>query len=157
MSEVFHDWIWGLTAAAIVTALAGSLCEKGAVSRVLRLSCGLLLLVTLLGPFRSLDWEEYAGAIRRSRETADELTGELQERNQTLERLYIEEECSAYILGEARKLGLEGYAEVRTRWMDEAFVPWEVTLSFGNQAEEKSLSALIQAELGIPGERQYWQ
>lgn len=155
MNELLHNWVWGLTTAALLSACANALCDKGAVSRVLRFACALLLLSALLGPFRGMDWEEYALALRETRESAKALSGELEERNQSLERLYIEEECNAYILDEAKKLGLEGHAEVRAKWMDNAFLPWEVTLCFGENAEIKVLSALIEAELGIPEERQY--
>ena len=155
MNALLHDWVWGLTTAAVLAACANALCDKGAVSRVLRFACALLLLSALLGPFRGMDWEEYALALHEARESARALSGELEERNQSLERLYIEEECNAYILDEAKKLGLEGHAEVRAKWTDKAFLPWEVTLRFGEEADLQALSALIEAELGIPEERQY--
>ena len=157
MNELLHNWVWGLTTAAILSTCANALCNKGAVSRVLRFACGLLLLSALLGPFRGMDWEEYALALREMKESAKALSAELEERNQSLERLYIEEECSAYILDEARKLGLEGHAEVRAKWMDNAFLPWEVTLYFNESANTRALTDIIEAELGIPEERQYRQ
>ncbi len=157
MSELLHDWVVGLTSAAILVACGGALCEKGAVSRVLRFAGGLLLLFALLGPLQGLDWEEYALALSEARALTEELSGELEERNRNLERLYIEESCAAYILDEAEKLGLEGSVEVRARWMDNAFLPWEATLSFPESPARKSLAGSIASELGIPEERQYWQ
>lgn len=155
MNELLHNWIWGLTSAAILASCANALCDKGAVSAVLRFACGLLLLSALLGPLQGMDWTEYALALRETKESAKALSREIEEQNQSLARLYIEEECEAYILDEARKLGLEGRAEVRAKWMDNAFLPWEVTLSFGEAANTRALSARIEAELGIPTERQY--
>ena len=157
MSKLMHDWILGLTAAAMLAACAGTLCGKGGAAGVLRFAGGLLLLTALLGPLQGMDWGEYALALSEARALSEELSGELEEKNRDLERLYIERECSAYILGEARKLGLDGSGEVRARWMDSTFLPWEVRLSLGESPERKTLSGRIEAELGIPEERQYWQ
>ncbi len=157
MTTLLHDWIWGLTAAAILAACAQNLCDKGAVSAVVRFACALLLLFALLGPFRAWDKEEYALAVRDAKEREKELSGQLAETKERLERLFIEKECSAYILDEAEKLGLEGQAEVRVRWMDNAFLPWEAELSFGEAEARRELSARIESELGIPEERQIWR
>ena len=157
MSELMHNWILGLTAAAMLTACAGILCDKGGTAKVLHFAGGLLLLSALLGPLQGLDWQEYALALSEARELSEKLSGELEEKNRDLERLYIEKECAAYILDEARKLGLEGSVEVRAKWMDSAFLPWEARLSFAESQARKTLSGRIEAELGIPEGRQYWQ
>ena len=50
MMELLRAWLTGITAAAILCALANSLMPEGAVRRVGKLACGLLMLSAVLRP-----------------------------------------------------------------------------------------------------------
>ena len=50
MMELVGNWLTGVTAAAILCALANSLMPDGPVRRVGRLACGLAVLAAVLGP-----------------------------------------------------------------------------------------------------------
>ena len=50
MMELLRAWLTGITAAAILCALANSLMPEGAVRRVGKLSCGLVMLAAVLRP-----------------------------------------------------------------------------------------------------------
>ena len=50
MMDLVGNWLTGVTAAAILCALANSLMPDGPVRRVGRLACGLAVLAAVLGP-----------------------------------------------------------------------------------------------------------
>ena len=101
--------------------------------------------------------DAYSLSLSKYRDRVAELSGELEDTRQRLNRTYIEEQSAAYILDEAQALGAEGRAEVRARWRDNSWVPWEASLELtgGTDVREK-LKNRIEAELGIPKERQSW-
>ncbi len=157
MTELLHNWILGLTASCIVTACALAVSPKGPVERVTRLVCGIVLTAALLAPLSELDMDAYAVSLAEYRDAAARLTQELEETEERLNRVYIEQECAAYILDEARTLGAEGGAEVRARWRDNCWTPWEAELTLNaDAAQRRELSEYIAAQLGIPAERQDW-
>ena len=157
MTELLRQWIMGLCAASIITACAQTITPSGAVKKVLRLVCGLVLTLVLVSPLGKPDLESYALSLAAYRERVAALTEELSETEKRLDRVYIEEGCAAYILDEAHALGLEGRVEVRAKWRDDCWVPWEVRLHMNRSEEQRRrLSACITGELGIAEERHYW-
>jgi len=155
--EVLRSWILGLTSVCILTAAALTLTRGGPLSRMTRFVCALVLTAVLLSPLLSPDMDVYALSLAEYRRTAAALTEDMGRTEQELNRLYIEAECAAYILDEARRLGLEGRAEVRAKWRDNCWVPWEAELTLrGESGQRRKLSAVLEAELGIPAERQSW-
>ena len=73
-----------------------------------------------------------------------------------MERRVIEAECAAYISSRADVLGLEpGGISVEARWSEEGYwYPWSCRIA---AAENAALSDAVEAELGIPRERQSWE
>jgi len=157
MTELLRQWIIGLCGASVITACAQSIVPAGAVKKVLRLISGLVLTLTLISPLARPDLDDYALSLAGYHESVLALTEDLNEQEKRLERLYIEEGCAAYILDEAHALGLEGRVEVRAKWRDDCWVPWEVQL-YMNASEEsrQRLAARLEGELGITAERQSW-
>ena len=157
MTELLRQWIMGLCAASVITACALSITPNGAVKRVLRLVCGVVLTMVLVSPLLQPDMTGYAFSLADYRNRAAALTEELKDTEKRLNRMYIEERCAAYILDEAHALGLEGRVEVRAKWRDDCWVPWEVQL-YMNASEEsrQRLAARLEGELGITAERQSW-
>lgn len=157
MTEWLRQWIIGLCAASVITACAQSITPGGAVKKVLRLICGLVLTLVLVAPLGELDMDSYALSLASYRSRVAALTEELDETEKRLDRLYIEEGCAAYILDEAHALGLEGRVEVSAKWRDDCWVPWEASLHMsGTEEQHRRLAARLTAELGIVEERQYW-
>ena len=157
MTELLREWIIGLCAASVITACAQSIVPGGAVKRVLRLICGLVLTLVLISPLARPNREDYALSLAAYHMQISDLTEELQETEKRLNRMYIEERCAAYILDEAHALGLEGRVEVRAKWRDDCWVPWEARLYIKADNENKRrLSARLEGELGIAAERQTW-
>ena len=157
MTELLREWITGLCAASVITACAQRIVPGGAVKKVLRLICGLVLTMALISPLAGPDTADYALSLADYHERVAALTEELGQTEKRLDRMYIEEHCAAYILDEAHALGLEGRVEVRAKWRDSCWVPWEARLYIKADAEAKArLSARLEGELGIAAERQSW-
>ena len=155
MIEWMHDWIMGLTSACIITAVAQMLNREGGVARVTRLVCSLVLCAVLFSPLAKLDLDAYSLSLADYRSRAEALTGDLAAQERRLRRVYIEEECAAYILDEAHALGAEGRVEVKAKWREDNWVPWEVSAELHGGADVRGkLSAFITANLAIPEERQ---
>ncbi len=155
--EVLRSWILGLTSVCLLTAAALALTARGPLSRMMRFVCGLVLTTVLFSPLLSPDMDEYALSLAEYRSSAAALTGDMERTREELNRLYIEAECAAYIVDEARSLGMDGRVEVRAKWRDNCWVPWEAELTLiGDDKQRGRLEALLEAELGIPAERQSW-
>lgn len=156
--ELVTNWIRALVGAAVFCALAAALCPEGRPKRVLRAACGVVMAAALLSPVAALDTEALPKAMARYSEAARRQAESAAESADRLNRTIIESECEAYILDKATQLGLDGlWAEVTARWSDEGFwYPWEARLG-GPESVRAELERLIEAELGIPAERQSWE
>ena len=102
--EWLSDWLIGVTAAAILCALADRLMPEGSVRRVSKLAMGLVMLAALLRPLVQVEtsspldvWADYQA---RTAAQAQELEAE---RDQAMKRI-IEQEFSAYIVDKAAQL-----------------------------------------------------
>ncbi|MBQ3275432.1 MAG: hypothetical protein IJH47_00035 [Oscillospiraceae bacterium] len=151
-------WILGLTGASILAALAGQLTPEGPVKKVTGLVCGVMLAGVMLSPLVRADREILSDALSDYRQTAEELTADVEARENRLIRTFIQEQCRAYILDEAQLLGITDLScTVRVKWRDESWVPYEVSLITDASAEERRrLGDYLDGELGIPEERQHW-
>ena len=150
------EWITGVFAASLLSALALGLCPPGRVRAVTRMVCGILCALAVAGPLARLDTGVIAAEIAAYERKARLITEKGEEEGKMLERTYIEEECAAYISGRAAELGAEAEGvSVLARWDDGALLwyPWEVT--FPGAYDEK-LSRAVESELGVPAERQKW-
>lgn len=150
------QWLSGIVGASLLSSVAMTLTPQGRVRSVTRLVCGILCALSLVSPLLSADIDRLAVGIAEYEQKAETVTQKAEEEAKMLERTYIEEECAAYILAKATETGAEICGvSVTARWDDEALVwyPWEVSLD-GIYSED--FSAAIEAELGIPFQRQSW-
>ena len=146
-------WIRALAGAAVFCAIALALCPEGRPKRVLRAACGVVMAAAL-----GLDMQALPEAVARYGEAARSVAGEAGQEADRLNRTIIERECAAYILDKADALGLAvSSAAVTARWSEEGFwYPWESRAAC-SESDRETLSAVIEAELGIPAERQSWE
>lgn len=155
MSEILSAWIRALVGAGMFCAVAMALCPKGKARKVLSLACGCVMLSALLSLVASIDLADYSRAAARYTQAAREAAEGAQETAKTLERSVIERECETYISDRAAAMGVTpGGVNVTARWSEEGFwFPWECRLEAERSA---ALADAIEAELGIPPERQSW-
>jgi len=156
VTEFFRQWITTITGASILCAIALSIAPKGRVYGTLKMLCGAVMLLALIKPWAGFDISAYSVSMAGYREHMYQIENNLSETNNRLSRTIIEEECSAYILDKAHVMGMSVAAAVSAKWGDEdCFVPYEAYIQ-GDEQGRSRLEAVIEADLGIPKERVYW-
>ena len=158
--ETIRSWILSLIGAALLCSLAMWLTPESRVKRVLRLACGAVMAASLVSPVLSLDMDVFSLNLEYYRSMAEDITSNAEEKTDRLSRTIIEERCSAYILDKAQVIDESvSSVKVTAKWGGEAssWYPYEVTVTTRPGGNDHSgVKKLIEAELGIPEERQYW-
>jgi stage III sporulation protein AF len=160
MMDGLGAWIKGIAGAAIICGAALAITPKGRVREVLKVLCGLLLIVAVVSPFIGAGLDGFSIDLARYRQQADSITGAAEKEQTNLSRTIIEREVNTYILDKAQSLGIEDMVPaVVLKWGDEGFwYPYEVDLKTDAGGVAKgSLTAYIEGELGIPESRQHWK
>ena len=156
MMEALRQYVTVLTAAAILCAILTSfLGEKGLSAGLMRLLCGLVMVLCV---FR-FDWRgkwfnllDVTDTIRREGELAA-ASGELESRNAMAAS--IKAQTEAYILDKAAELGASVQAVVS---VNEELRPDGAVLTGNVSPYVKSrLSALLEIQLGIAKEALVWK
>lgn len=159
MTGAVRGWLLGVTAAALVLALAEALAPEGGAKKVCRLAGGMALLLAAAGPLVGLlDGGLLTQAVEGWRDKARSCELELEEKNDLFYLSIIEEETAAYVMDKAKEFGFDCQAEV-TYGYDEEGVPrpWEVTARGSwTQGQREQFSRLLEEELGVPPQRQFY-
>jgi stage III sporulation protein AF len=157
--ELIRTWLMGVTAAALVAALADSLAPEGAAKKIGKLAGGLLMVVAILQPLVKLDDSALAAALAELRLENAGYSTALETENERLMKRIIEEQTGAYIQDKAAQLGFDCTAQVTCQENEEgALYPASVTV-YGelSQAQTDALTRLIQGDLAIPAEEQHYE
>lgn len=160
MTAALREWILGLCGAALVCALALAVCPKGRVYAVLRVVCGAVMAIALLKPVIGIDFAAYSESLEKYRIEAETAAGSVTDRKDILSRTIIEDACAAYILDKAAEQNVALSAvKVRAVWSEDGFwYPYEATLTGPDAADGSGkLPGIIESDLGIPRDRQYWE
>ncbi len=136
--EFLRNWILTVTACAMIIALADSLMPAGGVRKVGKLTGGLVLMLGILQPILSTDWENFDFSFTDMPAMAAETTYEDTAREGELLKSIIEEELGAYVWDKAASLG--------------ASVDVTVTCEIGEDGMPCPGSALVRGHL-TPGQR----
>lgn len=159
MTDLIRNWLIGITAAAMVAALADALAPDGTVKKIGKLAGGLLMIVAVVQPVIGIDLDVMSGILTEYRMEADVNSAALEVENQRLMKIIIEDEVGAYILDKAAELGIECTVEVDCYEGDDGnFYPAAVTV-YGEltQAQATSMSRMIEGDLAIPAENQHYE
>ena len=153
------DWMRGITVAAIILSLADSLMPDGAVKKIGKLTGGLLLMIVVLRPFLSLDYETLAGSIANYKFEVQQHGAQVEVINTRLKKLIIEDRTGAYIQDKAGQLGLECTVEVDCRVKDDELIFPAAVVVYGDLTENQvsQLSRLIESEIAIPKDMQRFE
>ncbi len=159
MTGFAGEWIRAIAGAALICAAATALTPKGKTKNVLKFICGIVLICAMLNPIIKQDFPSMSLEMSKYRSDADDIIASAEEKENKLSRTIIEDELEAYILDKAESLNTQLMSvEVSVKWGDEGcWYPYEVSLSANIPPRERMLiSNCIEAELGVPEERQYW-
>ena len=143
------------TVSAIGIAVAEALMPPGAVKKVGKLTGGLILVLGILQPLVTMDYEDLydmvtalpAGAIAQE---------EAQTHQYEAMKGIIEEELEAYIVDKGEALGADCTAQVTcTPGEGEVPVPTQATVTGDlTPAQQEAMSRYLEQELGIPSQGQ---
>lgn len=151
-------WLTAVISVSLLCAVAGALMPQGAVKRVGRLVCGLVLLAAILSPLAELDVEAGQRWLDSYLDSVDLRETELRETVNSQLKIIIEQKYTAYIVDKAAQLGLSCSARVECRETEEGLylpVRAEVTGSWTVSAQGR-LSQILSEELGIPIQSQIY-
>lgn len=154
---ILKDWLLGVTAAAILLALAGSLIPKGTVRQMGKLTGGLVLMTAILQPILKLDYQTLAGSLSRYREDLGGYEAEAQIENVRLMKSIIEAKSAAYIQDKAADLGIQCQVTVTCDAQTEEQYPYPTAVTVEGSltnAEIQQLRRLIEADLAVPAQAQ---
>ena len=150
--EAIRQWLMGIAACALLVSILRRLAPKGTAGEVARFAGGLILLLAVLHPLRTVDlaaitWD------RTAYDTAMTETREIYENEQKAAlSAGIAERLGEYIEANAAARGLAVQAEVIVE--EQTLQPQRVILS-GQRSEE--LSRWIAQTLMIAKENQQWK
>ena len=158
MMGVFSGWIRGLVTASVLTALSVQMIPRGPVKTITAAVCGVMLMGILLEPLAKADGTVFSFALADYRRMAAELTQDMEAEEKQLLRAYIEQECGAYILDEALRIGVTDLeVQVRAAWENESWIPKEARFKGTcSESQRSRIESFAASELGIPAERQFW-
>ena len=98
--------------------------------------------------------------ISEYRREAEELTQGAEKNSNQLSRTIIENELEAYILDKAKEMGeIPTSLALEMKWSSEGYwYPETASINAAGMSvtAKNRLKNLIEAELGIPAEKQYW-
>ena len=159
MTAAIGNWIYGIVAAAMISAVTLMLSPENKAKRVVSVVCGFMILIALIKPLRDFDYGSFKQNYAALRDDAENFSAPLEEVNENLTRRIIEEKYAAYILDKGTALGIP-WLEVTVsvgKTDSELYYPDSVTIKTdGDAAQRNSLAYEIEAGLGIPSGELIW-
>jgi len=158
MMGALRGWLLAVVSVSLLCAVADALMPPGAVRRVGRLVCGLVLIGAILSPLAELDvdggqrWLDGYFASVQGREA------ELEETVNSQMKVIIEGEYAAYIVDKAAELGLDCTARVECRASEDGlYLPARTEVIGSTTADtQKKLIQIIAEDLGVPAQSQIY-
>ncbi len=157
MTEAIRTYLLSVVAAALLTSTLLALTPKGPVHKTLSFLSGIVLILVALGPAARLDFDAIAESLSRIHFESARTLPETDE--QVLRAAIIKEDAESYIWDKAAAAGFTPRSvtvEVRS---GEAY-PYPYAAEIRGpytETQRRRLSALLEAELAIPEERQTWR
>ncbi len=151
-------WLLSLLAACLVCGIADALMPQGAVKKVGRLVCGLVLILSMLTPVVHLDIDGGQQWLESYLAEVEQREGELEEQVRGGIKTIIEEAYAAYIVDKAAQLGVTCTVKVVCRVQEDGLylpIQADITGVLSMQKQEQ-LSNILKEELGLPIEGQHY-
>lgn len=159
MSEFFHSYLTSLIYTGVICSLALIVTPDGRVKSVVRLASCVAMISVILSPAVLPDADAFSSALTKYRIEAEEYAEAGEKNMEDLNRRCIQEQCEAYILDKAEKLGITvGSVSVGLMWSTDGYwypVSAELICECDPDLKNK-LASYIESELGIMRGEQNW-
>lgn len=159
MMGLIRNWLIGITASAMIAAMADSLAPSGVTKKFVKLSGGLLIMLSVLQPLGSLEYSDMSEILLDYRIQSEAYSAGLETENIQLIKTIIEEDAAAYIQDKAAELGIECEADVACLKNEEE-MPYPASVIVYGELEEGQIHALggiIERDLAIAAENQHYE
>lgn len=158
MMGAVRGWLLAVIGASLICALADALMPPGAVRRVGKLACGLVLLAAVLSPLTRLDIADGQRWLEDYLASLDNREAELTETVNSQMKVIIEQEYAAYIVDKAAELGWTCTARVACERSEEGlYLPVRTEVTGPQTAGVPAqLVRSIAEDLGVPEEAQVY-
>lgn len=159
MGTFLHNYILTLISTAFLCSIALILTPEGRAKKAVTVVCGITMITAIILPLAKIDFTDYSKSLAGYRINAQKYADNGNENRENLNRLYIEEQCQAYILDKAEFYGVDVLsASVSAEWSTDGYwYPVSATIDCNCTSAEKSkLEAMIEADLGIDRDNQEW-
>ena len=158
MIEGMRSWLLEVITVSILCAAADSLMPAGGVKQVGKLVFGVLMVCVVLGPLAQWKIGEGENWLQEYSVQLEQNAAVLKEQAENYERAVIEERYAAYIADKAAELGVPCDVKVVCERKEDLWLPVFVRLRGElEDGVQEELSQLLQQELGIPIEGQYFE
>ena len=153
-----RGWLLTVIGASLICALADALMPPGAVRRVGKLVCGLVLLGVVLSPLTEVDLPGGQRWVTDYLASLEARESDLTETVNSQMKIIIEREYAAYIVDKAARLGLTCDPRVECGLSEEGlYFPVRVRVSGALTEEERArLAGMIAEDLGVPESEQLY-
>ena len=125
----------------------------------IRRLCALSILCgAVIEPIRGMDFSAYSLELAKAEQRREEFLTENADIGERLNRLVIQEQYRAYIMDKARELDIPmSEVSLELRWSGEGlWLPESASYTSAPGGDRSALEEIVQAELGIPIEKQNW-
>ena len=159
MMGAVRSWLLAVIAVSLLCAVAEALMPSGAVKRVGRLVCGLVLVGAILSPAARLDVDGGRRWLERYLFSVQAREAELEHEVNSQIKIIIEQEYAAYILDKAAQLGLDCTVRVECGLSEEGlYLPVRTEVAgLSTAGSQRELIRIIKEDLGVPEERQFYE
>lgn len=147
-----------LCALSILCGAALSISPKGNVRRIMGIVCAAALICAVIEPIRGMDFSAYSLELAKTEQRREEFLTENADTGERLNRLVIQEQYRAYIMDKAKELDIPmSEVSLELRWSGEGlWLPESASYTAAPGGDRAALEDTVQAELGIPKEKQGW-
>ena len=156
---MIKDSVRQLCMLSVFCGAALSICPEGNVKKITSVLVTAGLILTILSPFKSIDFDDYALQTAKLSQREAELSADGAQISRRLNRIVIQQEYESYIMDKAAQLDLNILSlKVGVSWStDGLWVPYSAEIAADtDEMKQRRLSGVITADLGIPAERQHW-
>jgi len=159
MMETIRGWLIGITATAMIAALAENIAPEGSVKRIVKFAGGLLMIIAMIRPVMHLDFSNLSSILTDYHIDSAGYSKALETKNSQLIKSIIEDETSAYIQDKAAQAGASCSVEVVCMCDDAGnLYPGSVCVTGDlTETQTEALRRLIESDLAIPAQNQQYE
>ncbi len=152
--ELVKDWIGGICAVAVIVSVIKAISPKNPAGKCVQLVGALVLILTVISPFKSLSVSDIVINDRRCELEFEEKSLNLQEENENIQKEIIEDQIAAYISQRLLDFDLGGshVAVEIVKGQDGGIYPDKVKILTDknvSKSERREIEGIIKRECGV--------